>query len=321
MKRTLPSVIVTLVLLSACAATGASSAAPERSEGDQPSAPPSDAGAEGGIEHPAGSDAVLVISHAGGMLPVQFQATQTPFFVLTGDGRVIVQGAQTLEFPGPALPPLIERQLNEAGVQTILEALQDTNLFAGELELRGMQGMVADASDTVFTLNAGGTETTVTVYALGMLMPDMEPPPGMDEAEVEAYRVLSTLHDRLMTLDDWLPSDAWASGQWQPYQPAAYRLYVRDVTDQPMEEDLPGQVLDWPTDDDPAAFGAELPDFGDGTRCGVVEGDAAAAWHAVLTEANQNTQWAGDGDRRFAIQPRPVLPHEDPACPGLDAPG
>jgi hypothetical protein len=255
------------------------------------------------------------------MLPVQFQATQVPMFVLTGDGRVILQGAQTLEYPGPALPPLMERQLSQGGVQTVLDALEDTNLFAGELELRGMQGMVADANDTVFTLNAGGGQSTVTVYALGMLMPDMEPPPGMDEAEIEAYRVLSVLNDRLLTLEDWLPADAWATDQWVPYEPAAYRLYVRDVTDEPVEGDLAGEVLEWPTDDDPAAFGTELPDFGDDTRCGSVEGEAAAAWHAELTAAKQNSQWTDDGERRFAVQPRPVLPHEEPACPGLDAAG
>ena len=48
----------------ACAATGASSADPEPSEADPSTAPDGD----GGIEHPAGSDAVLVVSSAGGML-------------------------------------------------------------------------------------------------------------------------------------------------------------------------------------------------------------------------------------------------------------
>ncbi len=37
---------------------------------------------------------------------------------------------------------------------------------------------------------------------------------------------------------------------------------------------LPEQVREWPTDDDPAAFGDEETFFGDGTRCGVVDGDA-----------------------------------------------
>ena len=304
-----------LLVLSACAAAGG---APSGSPPDGASSPPP--GDSDGIEHPAGSDAILAITSAGGMLPVQFQVTNVPLFVLTGDGRVIVQGAQTLEFPGPALPPLIGRQLTEEGIQMVLSALEDTNLFAGDLELRGMQNMIADATDTIFTLNAGGAETVVTVYGIGMLLPDMDPPPGVDEAELENYRVLSTLYDRLLMLEDWLPADAWETDGWMPYEPEAFRLYVRDVTDQPVEDgDLPGQVRAWPTEQDPAAFGEEIADFGDGTRCGVVEGDAVATWFLELTNANQNTTWSDGGDRRFAIQPRPLLPHEAPVCPELDA--
>jgi hypothetical protein len=314
MKRNLPGLIAMLLVLSACAATGGTASGSPSTDASSP--PP--VGTDD-IEHPAGSEAILAITSAGGMLPVQFQVTQVPVFVLTGDGRVIVQGAQTMEFPGPALPPLIERRLSEGGIQAVLSALEDTNLFAGDLELRGMQNMVADANDTIFTLNAGGTETVVTVYAIGMLLPDMDPPPGVEEAELENYRVLSTLYERLLMLDDWLPADAWATDGWMPHEPEAFRLYVRDVTDQPVVDgDLPGQVREWPADEDPAAFGEEVADFGDGTRCGVVEGDAAATWFAELSNASQNTTWSDGGDRRFAIQPRPLLPHEDRACPELD---
>ncbi len=239
------------------------------------------------------------------MLPVHLQATTPPIFVLTGDGRVIVQGMQTLEFPGPMLPPLQERQLTEEGVQTILGSLEETGLFVGDLELRGMQNMVTDAVDTVFTVNAGGRTSVVSVYAIGQLLPDMPPPPGVDEAELEAYAVLSTLHDRLLTLDTWLPADAWATESWVPYEPEAMRLYVRDVTDEPVD-DLPGQERAWPTDEDPAAFGEELPVFGDGTRCAVVEGEDAALWFTELSNANENTIWTS-GDR--PLRDRRPAPH------------
>jgi hypothetical protein len=254
------------------------------------------------------------------MLHESMTVTQVPPLVITGDGRVVMQGMQTLEFPGPALPALIERRLTEEGLQQILRSLEQTNLFTGELELRGMNGMVADANDTIFTVHAAGLESVVTVYAISMLFPDMEPPPGMGSDELEAYRVLSTLHDGLMTLDTWLPADAWATDAWVPYQPEAFRLYVRDVTGQPIEGgELPGQLREWPTDDDPAAFGEEIVSFGDGTRCGVAVGDLGATWLAELTEANQNTLWTDGGDRRFSIGVRPLLPHEEPVCPEVDA--
>ena len=331
MNRYLPGLFAMLFALSACASTGgAASDAPS-----DPSTPaPSDAAGESGaptatdgegdggggaIDHPTGSEAVLVVSSAGGMLPVQMQVTNVPMLVITGDGRVVMQGMQTLEFPGPALPALIERRLTEDGVQQVLASLEQTDLFAGDLELRGMMGMVADATDTIFTVQAGGVESVVTVYAIGMLMDGMEPPPGMGDDELEAYRILSTLNDRLMTLDTWLPADAWATDTWVPYAPEAFRLYVRDVTGQPIEGgELPGQIRDWPTDDDPAAFGEEIAAFGDGTRCTVVADAAGETWLTELSNANQNTLWTDDGERRFSIAARPLLPHEDRVCPELE---
>ena len=325
MKRTVPALFAMLLVLAACGATGGGGSDAPSPSAPGSGAPPSgggggETGNDGQIDHPTGSEAVLAITWAGGMLHEAMTVTQVPPLVITGDGRVIMQGMQTLEFPGPALPALIERRLTEDGVQQVLRALEQTNLFTSDLEVRGMNGMVADANDTIFTVRAAGLESVVTVYAISMLFPDMEPPPNMGADELEAYRVLSTLHDRLMTLDSWLPADAWATDTWVPYQPEAFRLYVRDVTGQPVEGgELPGQVREWPTDDDPAAFGDEVVSFGDGTRCGVVEGELGATWLAELEEANQNTLWTNGGDGRYSIGVRPLLPHEERVCPEVDA--
>ena len=321
MKRTIPGFLVMLLLLSACAAsgvaptsTGSGDPSPEASE-----PPPSESeggGETGAIEHPTGAEAVLVVGSEGGFVPIQFTATMLPAFVLLGDGRVIMQGPQSLEFPGPAYPPLIERTLTEEGIQQVLEGVGETNLFTSDLELNAGQGICADCASTVFTVNAAGQEVTVSVYGLGSLLPDMEPPPGVSSAEIEAHRLLGGLNDGLMTLDTWLPAEAWEAEGWQPYEPDAFRLYVRDVTGEPIEGgEMPEQVRDWPTDDDPAAFGAEEAFFGDGTRCGVVDGELGASWLEELAAANQMTLWTDDGDRRFSVLARPVLPHEDAACP------
>ncbi|HEX7171187.1 MAG TPA: hypothetical protein VF365_01120 [Candidatus Limnocylindria bacterium] len=327
MKRTVPGLFVALLVLSACAAGGGSPPAsadsggsPGASDEPAPSASPrdSDGGGTGGdVEHPTGSEAIVVVTLAGGMIPAQMQVGEVPVFTLVGDGRVIVPGLQTLEFPGPILPALQERRLTEEGIQLVLSALDETNLFTGDLENRVAASVISDASDTVFTVHAGGRTSVVTVFGVGMMPPEMEPPPGTDEGELEAYRVLSALNDRLMTLDTWLPADAWATDTWQEYQPEAFRLYVRDVTDQPDDEELPGQQIAWPADEDPATFGEEMAHFGDGTRCGVVEGEAGATWLDAFLEANQNTIWTF-GDRRYAIDPRPLLPHEEAICPPLN---
>ena len=310
MKRIALVLLVLGILLAACSSGG---------PGTSPD--PGGSGDGGDAEHPTGSDeAIFIIDFEGGFVPVQFHATATPVFVLLGDGRVIVQGMQTLEYPGPALPPLMGRTLTEEGIQQVLRAIGDTNLFTSDLDLRGAANFVADAPDTVFILNGGGQEVTVSVYGLGTLAPGQDMPPGISSAEVQAHAVLQQLHEQMLALETWLPAGAWEDEGWQPYEPGAFRLYVRDVTGQPIERgDLPEEVRTWPTDADPAAFGEEQAFFGDGTRCGVVEGQEAAIWLEELSSANQLTLWApsADPDARFSVAPRPLLPHEEVACPEL----
>jgi hypothetical protein len=311
MKRTLPGLfVVLLVVLAACARPGGS-----------PGSGGSDGPGTGDIEHPGGSEPILIVDSTGGFVPIEFMATRLPTFVLLGDGRVIVQGAQTLQFPGPALPALMERTLTEEGIQQVLRAVEDTNLFTSDVELNGAQNVVADAPNTVFILDAGGRRVTVSVYGLGVFLPGDPPPQGIPSSEVEAHRILGRLNDALMTLETWLPTDAWESEGWQPYEPEAFRLYVRDVTGEPRDGgDLPEQVREWPTDDDPASFGEDVELFGNGTRCGAVEGELGTVWLEELTAATQMTLWSTDGKNRFSVVARPVLPYEDPACPDL-APG
>ena len=330
MNRTLPSFLALLLLLSACAAqgggtTGSPSGDPPSVAPSSPAEPSGEASDGDAIEHPTGDEPILVVSSEGGFVMVDMLAVQLPSFVLLGDGRVIVQGMQTLEFPGPALPALQERTLTEEGIQTILGALEATNLFVGdEIELRGMENMVADASDTVFTLNAAGLESRVAVYGLGAWSPDMgmELPPGVDESELEAHELLLSLNDQLLALDTTLPGDAWETEGWKPYEPDAFLLYVRDVTGQPVEGgDLPEQVREWPTSDDPASTGEEAANFGDGTRCVVADGELGATWFEELSQATQMTMWSTDGEDRWSVRARPLLPHEERACPPLEGAG
>jgi hypothetical protein len=321
MNRTAPGlVVVLLVLLAGCTAPGGSPAASE-TEGSgisQPSPPPSDGGETGGIEHPTGAgEPILVVEETGGFNMPQMIATRVPTFALYGDGRVIVQGAQTLEFPGPALPALIERSMSEDGIQVVLDAVEATNLFTGNLELNGAMNMCADCTATAFHANVNGDEVTVSVLGLGSLDPALGGNfENIDQAEIDAHATLGQLRDALLTIETSIPGDAWEAEGWQPYMPTAFRLYVRDVTGEPIEgEELPGVVRDWPTDDAPAAFGEEVDVFGDGTRCGVVDGEAATLWFEELSAATQQTVWTTDGENRFTVLPRPLIPGEEAICP------
>ena len=73
MNRYLPGLFVVLLALSACATTGGASSGtpslsptPEASEPSPATDGDGDDGSEGAIDHPTGSEAVLVISSAGG---------------------------------------------------------------------------------------------------------------------------------------------------------------------------------------------------------------------------------------------------------------
>ena len=290
--RFAPIPLTVLLLLAAC------------SGGPSPS--------DGQIAHPPGDELVLRVEHRGGMLAGGFFTT-LPAFTLLGDGRVILPGAQIDIFPGPALPAVQVRQLTEAGVQAVLNAVAASGQFAASAEWRGAQNFVADAADTVFILNADGRSITVTIYGLGTVVPG-DAPPNFPAAEMPVHQALGLLSERLGTLDTWLPVTAWVPEQtWQPYVPDALRLLVRNAdADPPDESGIPNEELPWPTDADAETFG-EATTFGE-FRCGVVTGEDAAAWYDSLSSANLLTRFISD-ERRYEVTVRPLLPDEPAECP------
>jgi hypothetical protein len=263
------------------------------------------------ISHPAGDDLVLRVAYGGGMIR-DFFLTSFPIFTMTGDGRVIVPGAQIDIFPGPALPAVNVRKLTEEGIQAILKEVARTGLFSTSAEFRGAQNFVADAGDTIITLHAGGKDVVITVYGLGLLSPDGNYR-GVSEAELAAHRTLSHLVEELGNLDPQLPASAWVDTAWKPYQPEALRLLVRDADADPPDGSGVGNALvDWPVDSDPATFG-DLT-LGTDQRCGVVSGQEADDWYAALSGANGTTRFV-KGDHRYAVTVRFQLPDEPLECP------
>jgi hypothetical protein len=267
----------------------------------------------GQIVHPSGDELVLRVEHRGGLMIAGADFTNLPAFTLLGDGRVFLPGAQIGIFPGPALPSVQVRQLTEAGVQTVLNAVAASGQFAASAEWRGAQNFVADAPDTIFTLNANGRTVTVSIYGLGTVIPGEEPP-TFPAVEKPIHQALGRLLERLTTLDTWLPVTAWAADQtWQPYVPDALRLVVRNAdADPPDNSGIANQELPWPISADPATFGTAT-EFGD-FRCGVVTGEDLDAWYEALSNANQLTRFVV-GDHRYEVSARPLLPDEAEECP------
>lgn len=289
----LPAAVVLSILLAACRG-----------------APGGAGGSTGPIAHPSGDALVLGIDYAGGFVAPGYRLTAFPAFTLTGDGRVIVPGPQIALFPGPALPAVNVRRLNEDGIQAVLNLVTRTGRFDANVEYRGAQNVIADAADTVFTLHANGKDVQVVVYALGTLDPGNYP--GISPDEVAAHRALSELVEHLGAIDDWMPAYDWAEATWQVYQPDALRLVVRNAdADPPDESGIARVQLDWPVASDPAVFGE--PAFDD-LRCGVVSGQEARDWYAALSGANQLTLFIKD-DHRYQVTARLQLPDEPLECP------
>lgn len=253
-----------------------------------------------GIDHGIASDDLLVgISLEGGFVSVEWTYTNIPLFSLYGDGTLVLPGPQMELYPGPALPAISRRQVDEAGIQAILEEAVDmTKDIPAGLDDLGFAA-IADASTTVITVSAGGVDRTIRAYALGELT---ERPDGMPEPQYEARVRLQDLIARMTGLDSWMPEGS--VGPEGAYEASAARVFVgpyREV------DDLVQTRVPWP-------LSAGLGDFGDPDpssefRCGVVQGSDWDVLRDAASTANELTPWTSEGSR-YSILFQPLLPDE-----------
>jgi hypothetical protein len=205
-----PALAVTFV---ACSAGAAPSSAPSGAPTAAPSEAPSGSPASGGIEHKTGAtDVILQYAEGGGFMMAGAVATEIPHFTLYGDGTVIFRNPM-LEMPamqGSVMTsnPMRAAKLSEEQVQELLLlALGEGGLAAARANYPN--DMVADASTATFTIDAGGVQKTVSVYALGL-----DTPNGADAQARTAFKKLAD------TLNDF---DQGGSIPTEVYVPAQYR--------------------------------------------------------------------------------------------------
>jgi hypothetical protein len=175
----------------ASASPGAS--APPSGPATSPSAQPSTSGA---IQHKTGaSDVVLRVESGGGFVPIDFLATQAPTFTLYGNGVVVFQ-PKVEQFPQPDANGVVKgvpwrtATLDEGQIQELLEFALGPGGLGGARETY-MEGGIADAPSTIFTVHAGGIDKTVTINALSE-----EPRPGPDAlARVAFWKLAARLGD------------------------------------------------------------------------------------------------------------------------------
>lgn len=204
--------ILAVAALTACSTGGSTQSTVPNAPG-VPSLTPDTSPDFGEIEHPNGpTDVVLRFEEGGGFVMPAFLATQAPTFTLYGDGTII--------FRNPALDPLEPvgsvfqmrpfriARLSEEQVQDLLAmALGEGGLGIARADYPNNQ--IADASTAVFTVDAGGVQKTVSIYALGLEMENMPDAP--------ARAAFKKLADRLTNIDDGgaIPTDEFAPERYR----------------------------------------------------------------------------------------------------------
>jgi hypothetical protein len=288
----LPLAVVSLALVAA-ACGSAGTASPSGS-----TAPPASPSPEG-VDHPTGAtDVVLQLEEGGGFVPIDFLANQAPQFTLFGDGRVVFQQAVTT-FPEPGPDGIIR---NVAWRTAQLDAAQIEELLTFALGQGGLgaardnygNDMVADASTSIFTINAGGVKKTVSVYALGM--------EDAGAADLVSRRAFVALAERLRDFDKG------GSIATDVYVPTGYRgmLIEREGAPQtkPIAWPWPAlKVTDFKADIN-AAGASQLP------RRTMTAEEVAALKLGDIPGGVQGVNLAGPDAKSYSFVLRPLLPNE-----------
>jgi hypothetical protein len=267
--------------------------------------------ATGAIAHPTGADdLVLRVEVTGGFVPPQVTISEIPQCSLYGDGRIITTGPVIDIYPAPALPNLRQVRLTETGIQQLLAAAGDAGLLAGDQTYAN--NTVADAPTTVFTVNAGGTTTTVAAYALGI-----GDDPSWTAEERTAIAKLQSFAATATNVASWVDPANIASGD-EPYPIDRLQIVAQPsdssmaTPDDPIQNQPP---MDWPLST-PLTDATPITDiFGSAQnfRCGIITGADTTPLLQAARQANVLTPWVSEGARYF-LTFRPLLPDET-GCP------
>ena len=277
------------IVLAACGAA-APSAPPAGSGSPAPSSPPSPAIVEGLVLRAWTTQALPP--------PAQFR---TGASLAIADGKVITPGAMILIYPGPLVPPLIERSITPIGISRVLEAAQAAGLLGGPEDLTGGIAPGGITAHILFVLD--GREREVIGDSGKQIMCIQAPcigAPGTPEGFASYWALLS----------DVASIAQGELGREQPYVPDRVAVLI---TDPPADEPgLEPGLAQWPLTTPLREFGTETGVAAD--RCGIVEGSDVAPFLAAAGAANQLTRWTDGttGDRLLVV--RPLLPGEPNPC-------
>ena len=280
--RTPRPLVLTALALSATLLVGACGAS---AEGRAP-----------GPSRPTGAEEVVVqVLVAGGFLPLAAAFGTVPSVTVLGDGTVITPAPMIEIYPGPAIAPLQAAEADAKRIDALVQKAADLGLLDGPLEFG--QPPVADAPDTIVTINAGGRSHRHVANALGIGDVEEEgPPSGITEREAANRRALQAF---VSATSDLPPGKA----EWTP--PA---VAVAVLGEYQADPEMPQPQVAWPLAQEPNTAGAGV------YPCTLFTGADAEVLLRTLARANARTPWLVGG-RQLSLAFRPVVPGQ-PGCDG-----
>lgn len=244
---------------------------------------------------PTGNGAELVFQAAtggGGFVPPSSRLAEIPEVSVYGDGRVIMLGPTTLEFPGSALPNLQVGQLSAPELDEFRRAIEAAGLLADPPPDFGDPG-VTDMPTSVVTITVDGEERTLSAYALDFVEGDDQLEPDQREARLALRALVRGFDGDLAT---------------EQYEAESVAVFVRTNEAEEGSDDAPEPATrDWPLGD---LAGAGEPYEGfDETRCLVVTGADAQTVLTAAADASEGDGWRS-GNAEYDVVFRPLLPDE-----------
>jgi hypothetical protein len=225
--------------------------------------------------------AVVRVATKGGFAAEAAQGGDVPQVSVYGDGRVIVVGPTTLEFPGPALPNLQEFRVTGDGLGQIIDEARNAGLLDDPPPDYGDAG-ITDQPTTTVTVRLDGRTRRVNVSALNFS-------DGVSDAQRENREQLVNFIELVGDSGALLPVVVPHSER--RYEPAALAVLARP------SDSTEGDPRAWP-----------LGDLA-GTDCTVyTAGDLATVLDAAR-DAREGDPWISAGGT-YELAFRPLLPDE-----------
>jgi hypothetical protein len=296
LRSTLAAALAFPLLVAAC-----SSGAPAPASPSQPTPVlPSPSSAAGGV-----------VIHASWTqaLPPRALFGNLPVLVVTADGQVVTQGPVREIYPGPLVAPFVERRISPHGVAALLQAAKDA----------GLLGLGSDFTGGAMPMGAAAARLQIVVDGVAYdLVGDANaaapcpPAEACPAAAPGTPAAFARFWYRLLDMAGWLGPEL---GPEQPHTPASYAIIVG-----PPPEPWQGATpVVWPVAE-PALDAFGKPVRGEpGTRCGVADGDLAAALRPLFATATQLTPFVAtaSASATHGLTVRPLLPGDEDPCANI----